>query len=386
MRAVANRFGVSRETVRRWVGRAGDDVLEHVDLTDRSSAPACQARRTPVQIEDEILAIRRQLAQESVLGEYGAAAIRRELEGRAGDHQAGLPSLRTIGRILDRRGALDGRRRVRRPAPPAGWYLPDLAARRVELDSFDVIEGLRLKGGRTIAILTGISVHGGLCDAWPCESVTTTLAMAALEARWRIHGLPAFSQFDNDPRFAGSHGYVDLFGRLVRFCLGLGVVPVFAPPREMGFQAAIESFNGRWQAKVWDRFWSPALEDLETRSAAYIGATRARSAARIEGAPARLPFPRDWAFDPGLPPAGRLVFLRRTSETGSAEVLGRTYPVDVHWPHRLVRAEIDLAEERITFHALRRRDPADQPLLRAYPYAPARRRIRGRHARDDTRR
>ncbi len=40
----------------------------------------------------------------------------------------------------------------------------------------------------------------------------------------------------------------------IRLCLSLGVTAVFAPPRETGFQAAVESFNARWQAKVWQRF------------------------------------------------------------------------------------------------------------------------------------
>lgn len=375
MRAVARRFGVGLGTVQRWVERAAGKDLECVDWASRSSAPARQARRIPVEIEHEILTVRRTLREESVLGEYGAAAIRHELlVGWPGD-PARAPSLRTIGRILERRGALDARGRVRRPAPPAGWYLPGLAARRVELDSFDVIAGLRLKGGRDLEILTGISLHGGLTGAWPEWAVTTTAAMAAIEAHWREHGRPAYAQFDNDTRFQGSHGYIDLFGRLVRFCLSLDVVPVFAPPREMGFQAAIESFNGRWQAKVWARYWVDTLADLQAKSARYIAASHGRAAVRIEAAPARVPFPDAWAFDPKAKPLGQLVFLRRTTERGNAEVLGRTFEVDRHWPYRLVRAEIDLTAGSIRFHALRRRDPTDQPLLREHPYEPVVRRI-----------
>ena len=45
-----------------------------------------------------------------------------------------------------------------------------------------------------------------------------------------------------------------LVGRVVRLCLGLSLTSVFALPREPGLQAAIEAFNGRWQAKVWARF------------------------------------------------------------------------------------------------------------------------------------
>ena len=380
-RSVARRFGVGLATVQRWIERAGEEGLERVDWASRSSAPARQARRTPAEIEDEILTVRRTLREESVLGEYGAAVIRRELLVGWPDEPARAPALRTIGRILERRGALDARRRVRRPAPPAGWYLPEVAARRAELDSFDVIDGLRLKGGRDLEILTGISLHGGLSGAWPEWAVTTSATMAALEAHWREHGLPAYAQFDNDTRF---QGYVDLFGRLVRFCLSLDVVPVFAPPRETGFQAAIESFNGRWQAKVWARFWVDSLAELQARSASYIAASQAHAAVRIEAAPARVPFPDAWAFDPQEKPTGRLVFLRRTSERGNAEVLGRAFEVDRHWPHRLVRAEVDLAVGRIRLYALRRRDPTDQPLLREHPYEPVLRRIWNRPAGADT--
>lgn len=384
MRSVARRFGVGLGTVQRWIERAGDQDLERVDWAGHSSAPIRQAHRTPAEIEDAILTIRRTLREESVLGEYGAAAIRRELSVGRPDGPVRVPSLRTIGRILERRGALDARRRVRRPAPPPGWYLPDLAARRVELDSFDAIDGLRLKGGRDLEILTAISLHGGLTGAWPEWTVTTSAAMAAIEAHWREHGRPAYAQFDNDTRFQGSHGYADLFGRLVRFCLSLDVVPVFVPPRETGFQAAIESFNGRWQAKVWARFWADSLADLQARSASYIAASHAHGAVRIEAAPARAPFPGAWAFDPREKPTGRLVFLRRTSEQGHAQILGRTFEVDRHWPHRLVRAEIDLAAGRIRLYALRRRDPADQPLLREHPYEPVLRRIWNRPAGADT--
>jgi hypothetical protein len=75
----------------------------------------------------------------------------------------------------------------------------------------------------------------------------------ALAGNWRAFGLPAFAQFHNDSRFLGGHGQPDLLGPVPRLCLALGVTPVFAPIRETGFQAAIESFNGLWQARVWRR-------------------------------------------------------------------------------------------------------------------------------------
>jgi hypothetical protein len=199
-----------------------------------------------------------------------------------------VPSVRTINRILARRGALDGRKRTRRPAPPKGWYLPDVAQALAELDSFDIIEGLVLKDGPQVEVLNGVSLHGGLAVSWPVVSpVTAQLTVTQLTEHWRAVGLPGYAQFDNDPIFHGTHRYPDALGRVIRLCLSLGVVPVFVPPRETGFQAMIESGNGWWQTRVWARFQHASLEDLQQRSGKYVQALRQQRAARIEAAPDR---------------------------------------------------------------------------------------------------
>lgn len=364
-RSVARRFGVGLATVQLWLARSGGRPLDTVDWGDRPSAPA-RTRRTAAETEDLVLDVRRALREESALGEYGAVAIRRELEARGA---AGpLPSVRTIGRIVERRGLLDGRRRVRRPAPPPGWYLPDLRARRVELDSFDFIDGLWLRGGTPLDVLTGVSLHGGLGLARPASGLRSDEVVALLDEHWRGAGLPAYAQFDNDARFVGGASVRDSIGAVIRFCLAAGVTPVFAPPRETGFQAAVEAFNGRWQRKVWNRVWAASLEELQARSAAYIAASRARSASRIEGAPPRLPV--IGRADPRAPARGRIVFVRRTSDAGSVTVLNRPYPVDPRWPNRLVRVELDIDARRLAVFALRRREPDRQPLLAELPYDP----------------
>jgi len=293
-------------------------------------------------------------------------AIRQTLIERG---ETGLPAVRTIGRILERNGVLDGRRRVRRPAPPAGWYLPEVADHRAELDSFDAIVGLRLFGGAHIEVLTGVSLHGGLVTAWPTHAVTSPFVVDRLIGLWRAVGLPGFAQFDNDTRFLGTHSHPDILGRVPRVCLALGVTPVFAPIREQGFQAAVEGFNGLWQARVWKRSWQTDELGLQDMSDRYVVAHRARRASRIESAPTRLPFPATMPASRPGPPSGRLIFIRRTTIAGRADILGRSYLVDRAWPHRLVRAELDLDAQMIRFHALRRREPGDQPLLAEVPYS-----------------
>ena len=78
-----------------------------------------------------------------------------------------------------------------------------------------------------------------------------------------------------------------------RLCLALRVIPVFAPPREHGFQNAIEGFNALWQSKVWQRHHCPDLASLVAISGRYITAYRVKTAARREAAPNRHRFPTE---------------------------------------------------------------------------------------------
>lgn len=372
LRAAARSARVALRTVQRWVTRAAGQRLDRVEWSDRPPL-AHTIHRTDRDTEDLILTLRGELKERSDLGEFGAHAIHRTLVTRA---YPWIPTVRTIGRILERRGALDSRRRVRRVPPPRGWYLPDVVEGRAELDSFDIVEGLLLPDGTEIEVLTGISLHASVVGAWPGPPWTARQVVATLVTHWREVGLPAYAQFDNDNRFQGPHQHRDVVGRVMRLCLSLAVVPVFAPPREPGFQNAVENFNGRWQAKVWARFGQDALSVLCDHSRRYVTASRHRAAARIEAPPPRRPFPTDWQLDLQAPLHGRIVFLRRTTEHGMVSLLGHTFEVDPLWCHRLVRCELLLDEQSLRFYALRRAQPESQPLLREIPHALPRRRFK----------
>jgi hypothetical protein len=369
LRAVARRFGVGIATVAHWVERAKGQRLDRVDWSDRSHAPH-QPRRTAAAVEDLVLKTRSELAHGD-LGAIGAVSIRQALQEQG---IAPLPALRTINRILARRGALDGRRRTRRPPPPRGWYLPEVAAGRAELDSFDIVEGLVLQDGPQVEVLNGVSLHGGLAVSWPTRSpVTAALTVQALAEHWRRVGVPGYAQFDNDMIFQGTHRYPDALGRIIRMCLSLDVVPVFVPPRETGFQAMIESYNGWWQAKVWSRFHHADLEDLQGHSQRYVQALLQLRAARIEAAPDRRPFPGTWTLDLKKRPRGQLIYVRRSDGSSAVTLLGQTWPLGQVWPNRLVRCEVDLNHDKIRFFTLRRKEPTSQPqILEVHYRLPAR--------------
>jgi hypothetical protein len=329
-------------------------------LLDRHCAPRDQPSQTLASTEALIAELRASLARESALGFIGAEAIAAALSGRLPAEE--VPSIRTIGRILVRLGLLDARKRVRRAPPPTGWHLPAVAARAAEVDAFDCIEDLPIEGVGLAHILTAKSLLGPLVGAWAAPKITAAFVIEGLTGHWQKHGLPTFAHFDNDTRFQGPHNRPNVIGAVILFCLRLGVTPVFAPPRETGFQADIEGFNALWQAKVWRRFHHLDFATLQGRSDTFCAAYTALRAARSEHALARRAWPRRGPAKTIT--QGTLIFIRRTSETGSVRILERSYEVAAQWPHRLVRCELNVITLTLRFYRLRRREPARQPLLK----------------------
>jgi hypothetical protein len=362
MHWVAAKFKVDPSTVWLWSQRAEGLRLDSVDFSDRK--PGRAWNRTTNILEQRIVGLRTSLRETSVLGEYGAAAIRRALKMEMPD----APVEATINRVLARRGLQDGVRRVRRPAPPAGWYLPDVAAGRAEIDCFDFIEDLKIAKGPLLDLLTAKSLHGRLTDAWVLQKRSAKLTVRYLRRRWRGDGLPRYAQFDNDTVFQGAHQFADSVGRVSRLCMQLGVIPVFVPPLEHGMQNTIEGFNALWQAKVWRRHRVGGARELQQRSDQYISAHRQRTQALTEAIPARRPMPKHFRFNLHAPLQGPIIFIRRSDEAGHVQLLGQRFAISPDWPHRLVRCEVNFDHHCIRCFALRRRAPAEQPLVATIPY------------------
>lgn len=105
---------------------------------------------------------------------------------------------------------------------------------------------------------------------------------------------------------------------------------------------------------MWQRYRVANINELQMRSDQYIAAHRART--------------QDFKFDPHAPLRGQIIFVRRTDEGGHVHMLGQRIAVSQTWLHRLVRCAVDFDHHCIQCSALRRRAPAEQPLLITIPY------------------
>ncbi len=365
LREASRRFKLALSTVQRWVRRAHGRALPNVDWADRSHAPHRRPHRCPEDTRGMVVAVRAELAQ-GALGFVGALAIHEQLQGRLG---ASCPSVRTIGRMLRAEGLVGRARRLRQAPPPQGWYLPAVAARQADLDSCDYIEDLRIEGGPFVQVLTVRGLWAPAAGAWTSERSSAAHTCQGLLSLWRRHGRPRYVQFDNGAVFQGARNRPDIFGMVTRFCMALGVTPVFAPPAEHGAQNLIESFNALWQQKVWQRFHHPSAIELQRTSDRFISAWCARRLRRDNPVP-RAPLAPSGRVDLRRLPPGTIIYLRRCNDAASLAVLGHRLQLPPVWAHRLVRVEVDLSVSLIRCYGLRRADPLCHPLLLQRPYSP----------------
>lgn len=353
-RQVARTLRVSVSVVVRWVERAGGQRLDRVDWGDRSRRPK-HMRQTSAPVVRAILRAREWLQRHEALGEYGAAAIRRHL--LAGGME--VPSERTIARWVARSGRAPPAR-IRRLAPPLGWYLPRVAHAHAELDRVDVIEGLRLQNYGTFEVLNALSLRGGLPGSHVAKRITTVAVRTWLQQHWERHGRPDYVQFDNDTIFSGAHAQRNYMGRLVHWCLCVGVVPVFAPPYETGFQAAVEAYNRHWQQRVWHRWHHRSMRGLTRRSNAFVRAYHHRE---IQRRPLMQSLRKAWINPLHEPIESTLILLRRLDENGALKLFAQSTKVDPDWAHRLVRCEVNVIKQTVKIYRISRSDPHYQPAL-----------------------
>jgi transposase InsO family protein len=147
---VADRYGVSRQTVHGWLRRYTNGGLEA--LADRSHRPRRCPHQMPGEVEARLCELRRQHPH------WGQRRLAHELVRVGVDP---LPGLTSIYRALVRNELIQPRPRRRAKASYRRWE----RARPMELWQLDVMGGIWLADGRELKAVTGIDDHSRFCVA-----------------------------------------------------------------------------------------------------------------------------------------------------------------------------------------------------------------------------
>lgn len=227
--AFCREHGVSRDTFYRWRGRYRNGGL--AGLEPRSSAPKTSPGRIADDVEDAIVALRKELAETGL--DAGAGTIQWHL-GRRG--MRGVPSQATIWRVLVRRGFVVPEPRKR----PKSSLRRFEAAAPNELWQADATKWVIASG--PAEILTFLDDHSRLVVASRAVRTATTgntwdTFCAAVDA-W---GLPSGQLSDNGLNFSGRlRGYEVAFEINLR---AAGVRPITSRPYHPQTCGKIERFH-----------------------------------------------------------------------------------------------------------------------------------------------
>lgn len=173
---VARRYGVTRQTVHRWLRRYARAGI--AGLADSSSRPATCPHQMAPQVEARIVELRLEHPG------WGPRTLAHYLAREA---LAPVPSRSGVYRCLVRQRLIDPQRRRRKRADYRRWE----RARAMELWQMDVMGGVRLAGGRELKLVTGIDDHSRYCvSAMLTPRATARPVCEALLAAMAHHGVP----------------------------------------------------------------------------------------------------------------------------------------------------------------------------------------------------
>jgi len=179
--------GISRQTYYKWQARYLADGLD--GLKERSRRPRSCAFGTPAGVQEQIVLLRKQLADN---GDYnGPETIREHL---AAESVPGVPSRATIARILTRRGLVAPQPRKR----PRSSYRRFVAARPNEMWQSDWT-GWHLANGKPVAIAGTLDDHSRLLAGIGCchGDGTGELVWSVMSSAIGRYGIPMCSLSDN---------------------------------------------------------------------------------------------------------------------------------------------------------------------------------------------
>ncbi|MEU7803929.1 IS481 family transposase [Micromonospora arborensis] len=236
---VAERFGVSRQAVHRWLGWYRDHGLD--GLADRSHRPHAHPAQTPGEVEALICELRRDHPR------WGQRRLHYEL-GRRGC-PGPVPSLSTTYRVLVRHGLIDPTPRRRRREDYRRWE----RGRPMELWQMDIVGGIRLADGGEAKVVTGVDDHSRFyVIAQVVRRATGRAVCLAFADALQRFGIPEEVLTDNGKQFTARFGRGGGEVMFDRICRENGITHRLTKPRSPTTTGKVERFHQTLQRELLD--------------------------------------------------------------------------------------------------------------------------------------
>jgi len=226
---VALRYGVTRQTVHRWLRQYGCDGL--AGLADHSSRPGSCPHQMPPEIEARLITLRVEHP------EWGPQTLRHELkeEGREP-----LPAHSSIYRCLVRHALITPEPRKRKRSDYRRWE----RSRSMELWQMDVMGGVMLEDSTELKVVTGLDDHSRFCiSAKLVLRATARPVCEALAEALRRYGVPDQILTDNGKVFTGRFGPGTGEVLFDRICRENGIRHILTAPRSPTTTGKVERFH-----------------------------------------------------------------------------------------------------------------------------------------------
>jgi len=257
VKEVALRFGVTRQTVHRWLRRYAARGL--AGLADQSPRPD----RCPHQMAPEVEALVVGLRRENP--GWGPRTLLFALEARG---VVPLPGRSSVYRCLVRHGLIQPEARRRKRSDYKRWE----RSRAMELWQMDVVGGVMLTDGSKASVVTGIDDHSRFAvSAHVVARATSRPTCDALSKAMRAWGVPDQVLTDNAKVFTGrfgpSAGGEVLFDRI---CRENGIGHLLTAPRSPTTTGKVERFHKTLRGEFLAGKVFESIEDAQTQLDGWV--------------------------------------------------------------------------------------------------------------------
>jgi transposase InsO family protein len=232
---VAEKVGVSRQTLHAWLARYEAEDLE--GLLDRSHRPVRCPHQMGPEVEAMLLELRRTRPY------WGPRRLVFEL-GKRG--VAPLPSPSGVYRALVRAGMIDPSVRDRRSRKWKRWE----RGAPMELWQMDIVGGFPLADGTSAKALTGIDDHSRMCVSARVMARERTGAVCdGLRHALGTYGVPEQILTDNGKVFTGRFFHPPVEVLFDAICREHGIEHLLTQPRSPTTTGKIERFHRSLRAE-----------------------------------------------------------------------------------------------------------------------------------------